>query len=226
MKHKVEKTAPTECRVPENIPEIPKFRTIVADPPWERQQTGQFGARQHYDLMSLDRIKQMPVESLAADDCILWLWTTNGCLEDALEVIKAWGFTYRGYFVWCKSALGLGQYVRHCTELCLVATRGRVKVKNRSQMNWGILPRGKHSEKPRSMAALYELMYDDPALELFCRRRPMHSDDYHFWCWGAECEGGSDIFIPGYPVPKYSFEQNPDSQTHRSAESGSTQEGA
>ena len=93
MKHKIEKTAPTECRVPENIPATPKFRTIVADPPWEFSQKGNYGAIQHYDLMSLERIKEMPVSDLAEDNAFLWLWITNGNIQEGLEVIKAWGFT-------------------------------------------------------------------------------------------------------------------------------------
>ena len=210
-KFKIETKAPEVYRIPENIPETPKFRTIVADPPWTRGQGGKLGAISKYNLMSLDRIKNMPVNDLAAENCTLWLWTTNASLIDALEVIEAWGFTYRGYYVWCKSKLGLGSvYLRNSTELCLVATKGKVKFKNHSQMNWGIMPTGIHSEKPRSMAAIYELMYDDPALELFCRRRPMSSDNYHWRCWGNETEGGADIFIPGYPVPKYSFETTTD----------------
>jgi hypothetical protein len=69
----------------------PKFKTIYADPPWPHQQRGGRGASQHYALMTLDRIKDMPITDLAADDAHLWLWTTNAALEDAFDVVRAWG---------------------------------------------------------------------------------------------------------------------------------------
>lgn len=206
MKHKIEKTAPTNYRVPENIPKVPKFTCLAVDPPWSHFQTGKYGAVNHYDLMSLDRIKEMPVSELAADDSALWLWSTNGNIEDALEVIKAWGFTYRTYFVWAKPHLGLGQTLRNCTEICLLATKGRIKPKVHNQMNFGYMPTGRHSEKPREMASIIERMYDGPYLELFCRRRPASTEKWY--CWGNETEGGSDLYIPGYPVPKYSWEKD------------------
>lgn len=210
-RHIIQREAPAECRVPENIPEIPKFKTIIADPPWSRGQSGKYGAIQKYDLMSLERIKAMPIESLAADDCVLWLWSTNGGLEDAIAVARAWGFEYKGYFCWCKDTLGLGSYyLRNSSELLLYAIRGRVKFKNHSQRNYATYPVMDHSQKPRELYGMFERMYDGPALELFCRRRPMHSEDYPVYCWGNECEGGSDIFIPGYPVPEYSFEKKND----------------
>lgn len=204
-KHIIEKTAPKNYRIPENIPQTPKFACVACDPPWSRSQTGKYGALNHYDLMSLERIKAMPVSDLAAEDAALWLWATNGNIEDALEVIKAWGFTYRTYFIWAKPCLGLGQTLRNCTEICLLATRGKIKPKVHNQMNFGYMPRGPHSEKPREMTSIFERMYDGPYLELFCRKRPASRENW--FCWGNETEGGADFFIPGYPVPKYSFEK-------------------
>ena len=205
-KHIIEKAAPINYRVPENIPPTPKFHSLSVDPPWSRSQTGAYGAVKHYDLMSLERIKAMPVSDLAAEDAALWLWSTNGNIEDALEVIKTWGFTYRTYFVWAKPSLGLGQTLRNCTEICLLATRGKIKPKVHNQMNFGYMPNGKHSEKPREMTSVFERMYPGPYLELFCRRRPASAEKWY--CWGNETEGGADLYIPGYPVPKYSWEQD------------------
>lgn len=72
-----------------------KFRTIVADPPWDINQKGKRGAAAHYDLMNLDSIKKMPVGDLAQDNAHLWLWVPNGLAQEGLDVMKAWGFTYR-----------------------------------------------------------------------------------------------------------------------------------
>ena len=203
-KYKIEREAPKNYRIPENIPTLPKFRTIVADPPWEKNQTGKYGAGNYYDLMTLDRIKAMPVSELADENAHLWLWVLNGNVDEGLEVIKAWGFTYRGMFHWLKPRMGLGQYLRNASESCLFATRGKAPVKTRNQMNWAWLPNGTHSEKPRELISTFERVSYGPYLELFCRKRPASTE--RWWCYGKETEGGSDIFIPGFPVDEYSFE--------------------
>ena len=74
---------------------IRKYRTILADPPWDINQKGKYGAGKHYELMKLDRIKAMPVADFSEENEHLWLWVPNGLLQERLDVIKAWGFTYR-----------------------------------------------------------------------------------------------------------------------------------
>ena len=213
VKHRIESEAPVSYPVPDNIPNIPKFRTIVADPPWSKNQGGNYGAINHYSLMSLDRIKAMPVSDLADDNAHLWLWVTNGNIDEGLEVIKSWGFTYRTMFHWIKPRMGLGTYLRNASETCLFATRGKAPVKFKGQMNWAWLPvTSVHSEKPREVISVIERVSPGPYCELFCRKRPASSN--HWWAWGDGVlandfnKAGADIFIPGYPVPKYSFEDN------------------
>lgn len=196
--------------IPPNPPKPPKFKTILADPPWSRHQGGNYGAINHYPLMSLERIKAMPVADLADDNAHLWLWITNGNIDEGLEVIKAWGFTYRTMLHWIKPRMGLGTYLRNASETILFATRGKAPVKFRSQMNWLWLPVGSHSEKPRELISTIERVSPGPYCELFCRKRPASSE--RWWVWGNEVsaseyqKAGADFYIPGYPVPKYSFE--------------------
>ena len=211
MKHKIEKTAPVNYRVSENIPPIPKFRTIVADPPWSKNQSSggdhnYGGAINHYPLMSLDRIKEMPIEELADEDCHLYLWVTNGNIDEGLEVVKAWGFRYITMFHWIKPKLGVGNYLRNASETCIFAVRGKLPPKCRTQINWLISYPTAHSEKPREFMNIVERVSPGPYLELFCRRRPASAEKWY--CWGNETEGGADLYIPGYPVPKYSWEQD------------------
>lgn len=180
---------------------VKKYRTILADPPWQRNQTGVRGASNHYALMTLERIKAMPVADLAEDNSHLYLWCPNGLLEDALEVIKAWGFTFRSPIYWIKPRLLLGNYFRNASETCLFATRGKAPVKFHSQPNWMFCPQQQHSQKPEEQYPLIRRMSYGPYLELFARHREPDFD-----CWGFEAPGGSDIIMPGgnYPVPKYS----------------------
>ena len=85
-----------------------KFKTIYGDPPWSKHQKGKLGAIQHYDLMTLEQIKQMPIGHLAADDALLFLWVTPGLMKEGIEVIESWGFRYVDEMVWDKYYLGLG----------------------------------------------------------------------------------------------------------------------
>ena len=88
-----------------------KYKTILADPPWKTNQTGRNSnrsAEHHYDLMSLEHIKAMPVADLCEDNSHLYLWCPNGLIPEALEVINAWGFIFRSPIYWIKPRLGLG----------------------------------------------------------------------------------------------------------------------
>ena len=207
-KHIIERTAPVNYRVPENIPAAIKYHTIVADPPWAKNQSGRGsygGAINHYDLMSLERIKQLPVADLADDNAHLYLWVTNSNIDEGLEVIKAWGFRYITMFHWIKPKMGVGNYFRNASETCLFAVRGKLPPKCRTQINWLISYPTSHSQKPREVISIVERISPGPYLELFCRRRPASRENWH--CWGNETEGGADIFVPGFSVPAYSFER-------------------
>lgn len=177
-----------------------KFSVIVADPPWDKDQKGRHGAGRHYNLMTLDSIMNMPVEDLAEENAHLWLWVTNSTSHDAFHVMEKWGFTFRRMFHWDKPVMGLGNYGRTASEAVYLGTRGKAPVKFRSQPNWFFSPRQDHSHKPEEFFAIVERLYDGPYLELFARRHPSSNKDWSVW--GNEIE--SDIFIPGYPVPKYS----------------------
>ncbi|MGC4190535.1 MAG: MT-A70 family methyltransferase [Thermomicrobiales bacterium] len=182
-------TNPTTATVPK------RFRTILADPPWEiGQKEGRYGASKHYDLMPLDRIKDLPVADLAEENAHLYLWAINGALREGVEVMEAWGFTYRAPLTWIKPRYGLGQYLRNQTEHLLFGTRGKAPVKFRGQGTWMYAPLQDHSHKPEEQYAVIERLSDGPYLELFARRRQPN------WsAWGNELI--ADIVIPGYPVP-------------------------
>lgn len=114
-----------------------KFNIIYADPPWKFQTYSERGSQLksadcHYSCMKFDDILSLPVESIAADDSILFLWVTFPLLKEGLEVMKAWGFTYKTCgFNWVKRNkkadsffLGLGYWTRSNSEICLLGTRG------------------------------------------------------------------------------------------------------
>ncbi|MDO3166674.1 MT-A70 family methyltransferase [Mycobacteroides abscessus subsp. abscessus] len=199
-------TTPTN-RTPEvaPIPAPQRYRTILADPPWDTHQRGSRGAIRHYPLLSLDQIKAMPVSDLAAEDAHLWLWVTNATLRDGYDVMAAWGFTPRSPLTWCKPRLGLGNYLRNSTEHLLLGTRGDAPVRFRAQPTWLFAPVQDHSHKPEEVYEVIERLSDGPYLELFARR-PRHG--WH--AWGNQLD--SDVTIPGYPVPSDNQHRHPDTR--------------
>lgn len=197
-KKKVVYTPPPDIAPGTKVYSEKNFDFILADPAWK----GPYGTESHYDTMKDEDIINMPVESLAADNAVLFLWTTNGALPLALEVMKAWGFKYRTNFIWCKPYMGQGDPLRNSTEMYLVGLRGHLPASFKGQMNWSILPRQEHSHKPEEVYVIAERLYPNAKrLELFARHR---SSNPSWYAWGNECDDGSDIYIPGYPVPKYS----------------------
>lgn len=161
-----------------------KYNIIYADPPWAYKVWSKKGqgrsAESHYPTMSIENIKSLAVEQIAAEDCTLFIWCTMPCLQQAFEVIKAWGFTYKTTaFVWIKQNKkseslfwGMGYWTRANAEMCLLATRGRPKRKSARVHQVVISPIEEHSKKPDIVRnRIIELMGDLPRIELFARQK-------------------------------------------------------
>lgn len=152
-----------------------KYQVILADPPW-RYDFGNSDNRiieNHYPTMELEDICALDIPALAADDSILFLWTTSPKLEQSFEVIRKWGFEYKTCMIWDKEHIGMGYYFRQQHELLLVCKRGNLPAPEPSTRPPSVLraARGKHSEKPDELYDLLECMYPHRSkLELFCRR--------------------------------------------------------
>jgi N6-adenosine-specific RNA methylase IME4 len=164
---------------------------ILADPPWafETYSDKGEGRSPEYKTMSVAEIAALPVDALAAADCVLCLWSVWHDLPGALRVIAAWGFTIKtGGFVWVKqnpSGEGLfmskGYWTRPNSELCLLATRGNPLRLNADVHQVVLSPVGKHSVKPDCVHERIERLAPGPYLELFGRR--LHP---HWTVWGDE----------------------------------------
>lgn len=190
------------------VKKINKYKTIYADPPWMESGGGKIkrGADRHYPLMKTKDIINLPIHNLADDNCHLYLWVTNNFLEDGLQVMKSWGFTYKTKITWVKGECldsegktfkfenaGLGQYFRGLDEVCLFGVKGVLPYKTLdSKRQQGktvfVAPRGQHSEKPKEMYEMIEKVSYAPYIELFARNQRAGWD-----VWGNEVE--SDINI-------------------------------
>lgn len=147
-----------------------KFPTIYADPPWDYDNRASRGAaRNHYRTMSLEQIQAEPVEQLAAAEAHLHLWTTNGFLREAIDLIAAWGFQYKSCFVWVKPELGCGNYWRVSHEFLLLGVRGNLPFSNHCQKSWLAASRMEHSRKPGAVRMLVEKVSPGPYLEMYGR---------------------------------------------------------
>ena len=162
-----------------------KYRTILADPPWDIQQTGSRGAARHYSLMTVGEICSLRVDKLTQDNAHLWLWVTNATIDAGHDVMEAWGFTYRSCLTWIKPYFRLGVYLRNQTEHVLFGTRGSAPIEFRSQGTWFYAPVQDHSHKPEEQYAIIERCSPGPYLELFARRR---QPGWHVWGNEVNCD--------------------------------------
>jgi N6-adenosine-specific RNA methylase IME4 len=108
-----------------------KFGCILADPewPWEvwSSATGMDRSPANdFPLSKLEDIKARDVQSIAADDCALWLWSTAPLRDQVYEVMRAWGFKPVTEFIWDKGEIGLGYWNRNMHEILLLGTKGNV----------------------------------------------------------------------------------------------------
>lgn len=177
--------------------EIPNkgFKVVHADAAWLFK-TGKNGRPWHYKRMTLAEIKAMQVKESCDKDCWLFFWTTGPHLEQAFEVLRAWGFKYSGMgFTWIKLNkragelfftkadifMGQGYTTRKNAEFCLLAKRGKPKRISKKEHEVIISPRREHSRKPDEVFARIERFAVGPYLELFSR------EDRAGWTvWGDE----------------------------------------
>ncbi len=162
-----------------------KYNIIYADPPWKytswsekTKDKGRGLAISHYNLMSLEELSSLQIKEISHEDCALFLWTTAPFLGEAFTLIKNWGFVYRTLaFNWIKTTkngklfFGMGNYTRSNSELCLLATKGKMKVIDKSVFQIIMSPREEHSKKPDIVGEkIVKLFGDLPRIELFARK--------------------------------------------------------
>jgi N6-adenosine-specific RNA methylase IME4 len=171
-----------------------KYRTIVADPPWDYGKdagrwlpTGGDCSRRRpipYPPMGLDEIAALPVRDLAEDDACLWLWTTNQHLPESFRIVKDWGFRYRQTIVWAKTNAAPfgGAVCPNSAEYLLFCKRGSAASGRWSGGSVITTPlTGAHSRKPEVFLDLIESVSPAPRLEMFARRQRLGWDT-----WGNE----------------------------------------
>lgn len=169
------------------------FGTVLADPPWQfANRTGKI-APEHkrlsrYATLTLSEIKEIPVSVACNAQSHLYLWVPNALLREGLEVMDAWGFTYKTNIVWHKirkdggpDGRGVGFYFRNTTELVLFGTRGKLRTfgPGRRQVNMIKSQKREHSRKPDELYEIIEACSPGPYLEMFARGQ--YSQNWTVW---------------------------------------------
>jgi N6-adenosine-specific RNA methylase IME4 len=169
-----------------------KFRTILADPPWQfNNRTGKM-APEHkrlsrYQTLSLREISEIPVQVAADQPAHLYLWVPNALLNEGLEVMRSWGFTYKTNIIWHKvrkdggpDGRGVGFYFRNTTEIVLFGIRGPLRTlkPGRTQVNIIRSQKQEHSRKPDELYKIIEECSPGPYFELFARGKRI---GWHVW---------------------------------------------
>jgi len=174
-----------------------KFASILADPPWQfTNRTGKV-APEHkrlarYPTLSLTEIKEIPVDRATCDNAHLYLWVPNALLEEGLQVMREWGFTYKTNLIWSKirkdggpDGRGVGFYFRNTTEVLLFGIKGRMRTlaPGRRQVNIIQSQKREHSRKPDEQYEIIESCSPGPYLELFARGKRKN-----WTVWGNQIE--------------------------------------
>ena len=185
-----------------------KYQIIYADPPWQYKVWSKKGngrsAESHYRTMNIEDIINLKefINKISDKNCILFIWVTYPCLKEALKVIDAWGFKYKTCaFTWVKKNKksdswfwGMGYWTRANSELCLIATKGKVKRISKKVHQIIDTPIEQHSRKPAIVRdKIIELVGDLSKIELFAREKVPGWD-----AWGNEIE--SDIRMEDYKI--------------------------
>lgn len=180
-----------------------KYQIIYADPPWSigtpvpPKRLGK-EVTDHYQTMTPQEIKSLPIKKMTDENCILFLWVTFPNLELGLDVIKSWGFKYKTLgFSWIKTNknngkpfFGIGYYTKSNCEVCLIGVKGKVVKQSNYVSSVVISPRQGHSKKPDEVRnRIVQFCGDVPRVELFARQKTEGWD-----VWGNELKNDIDIF--------------------------------
>ena len=154
------------------------FEVINIDPPWDYQEKGGFGVDNHnvysnrggvdYATMTTEEIKNIVLP--AADNSVVFLWTTHKFLSSAFEILERWGYEYKATVVWDKEKIGIGRTLRLQCEFCLLGIKGKPLLNTGSERDIIREPRREHSRKPEAFYSFVDRFTVGRKLDYFSRQ--------------------------------------------------------
>lgn len=168
------------------------FGCILADPPWAfrtfsgKRATPHRTANDHYVTTDTVVLAEIPVATVAAKDCALFMWIVDSHLAEAIELGRAWGFEFKTIaFIWLKETengrqldifkgesdprISMGYWTRKQAEICLLFTRGKPKRLGKGVRQVIRDRRREHSRKPDETHDRIQQLVGGPYLEMFAR---------------------------------------------------------
>ena len=171
-----------------------KYKTILADPPWDinltgtrKRKKGSQPEKLPYPVMSMFELMILPIRLLGTEDSHLWLWTTNQTIENGFLLMRTWGYKYLSCIHVIKPS-GTGNYFIQRSQTILFGYKEKCKFnKERYKPNIiNVCDPKRHSEKWEETYQYIEAISSPPRIELFARQK---REGWH--SWGNEIE--SDI---------------------------------
>lgn len=188
------------------------FTKIYADPPWGWRDWGGLDKIPHrgevtpYLPMTKADLEALPVSSMASTHCALFMWTVSSHLDQAIDLMRAWHFTFRSVaFIWVKTdkrgrpRMGMGRWTRQEAEVCLIGTRGRPPRMDAGVRQVVMEGRREHSRKPDEIRRRIDRLVHGPGLELFSRES---SDGWAAWGNEAGKFDGRETAALPTPLPR------------------------
>lgn len=181
-----------------------RYQIVYADPPYEYRKSGGIKsarglAKNYYKTMNIETIKNLPIQNICDKNCYLFLWVTAPCMQEGLDVLRAWDFEFFTIvFTWIKlnrniNSLfwGMGNSSRANPEFVLLGRKGKL---NRIEKNVHSVieePIMNHSKKPNEIRKRIIRLYGYlPRIELFARPPKdllFEDESYKGWdLWGNE----------------------------------------
>lgn len=162
------------------------YGVIEADPPWsyktysnaDRGTVPHRGENEPYPPMTREELLALPVNEVAAKDCLLHMWVISSHIDQAIELGRAWGFTYKSLgFNWVKTQksdpekpkMGMGKWLRQDSEIGLIFTKGKPTRVSAGVRQAILEPARQHSRKPDERLDRLEALVAGPYLEMFSR---------------------------------------------------------
>jgi N6-adenosine-specific RNA methylase IME4 len=168
-----------------------KYDVIYIDPPWptgylaRKKDTGKSFQGERYKTMKIPEILALPISSITKENCVIFMWTTNTFLHDALDIMIEWGFKYHACIVWNKDGGMTMRGFNRVTEYLLFGYKGSFpdistgeSIKTSIKAN-----RLEHSEKPPVFRKIIEKRFPGEKIEMFARTKPIGWD-----VWGDEID--------------------------------------
>jgi N6-adenosine-specific RNA methylase IME4/ParB-like chromosome segregation protein Spo0J len=137
---------------------IGPFDVIVIDPPWPygTEYSPYWRGACPYPELPIEEIAALSVAACAADDCVLWLWTTHKFMRHSFALLDRWGFEEKAIGTWAKDRIGLGSWLRSQSEFFIMAVRGRPVINLTNQTTVLNAKLREHSRKPDEFYAMVE----------------------------------------------------------------------